>query len=256
MQKQIFNPALSQNGRPSPSLVRTYRRTTVYSLPVSSIPIALFVFLICIAAWSWTIIHPQLDATLWASAVSSSNDDGNLQGAVDPAKTLSPDADVLATNFAPQVLFWSADILKWAGDYHLDPNIIALVMQIESCGYSQAKSLAGAMGLFQVMPFHFSHEEDPYDPSINATRGLAYLARSLELADGRLDLALAGYNGGHQMIQKSPSLWPKETQRYVYWGVQIYDELGEYDSIPPTLREWLAAGGERLCKQAAVIQAD
>lgn len=165
-----------------------------------------------------------------------------------------PDVGSLSSNFSPQVLFWSDNILKWAHYYQLDPNIIALVMQIESCGYAQAHSHAGAMGLFQVMPFHFGHDEDPYDPSTNASRGLTYLARSLELANGRLDLALAGYNGGHLMIQNAPSLWPEETQRYVYWGVRIYNEIGEYDSIPPTLQEWLDAGGERLCKQAADSQ--
>jgi len=165
-----------------------------------------------------------------------------------------PDAGSLSSNFSPQVLFWSDDILKWAHDFQLDPNIIALVMQIESCGYAQAHSNAGAMGLFQVMPFHFGHDENPYDPSTNATRGLAYLARSLELANGRLDLALAGYNGGHLMIQNAPSLWPDETQRYVYWGVRIYSEIGKYESIPPTLQEWLDAGGEQLCKQATNAQ--
>ena len=244
MQRQLFNPALVENGRPSPPLTRNYRRATVYSLPVSSIPIALLVLLIFVSAWSWTIIHPNLAATLQSSGISPESNITNIE------------SEILASNFSPQVLVWSADILKWAQDYQLDPNVVALVMQIESCGYSQARSHAGAMGLFQVMPFHFGHDEDPYDPSTNANRGLSYLARSLELANGRLDLALAGYNGGHLMIEKDPSLWPEETQRYVYWGVQIFNELYKYNTIPPTLQEWLDSGGEYLCKRAADVQAE
>jgi soluble lytic murein transglycosylase-like protein len=244
MQRQLLKPALLENGRPSPPLTRTYRRATVYSLPVSSIPIALLIFLIFIVTWASTIIRPNLTAALQSSGNSAADDISNA------------DTEILSSNFSPQVLTWSADILKWAHDYQLDPNIIALVMQIESCGFSQAHSQAGAMGLFQVMPFHFGYDEDPYDPSTNANRGLAYLARSLELANGRLDLALAGYNGGHLMIDTDPSQWPDETQRYVYWGVQIYNELNEYKTIPPTLQEWLDRGGENLCKKAANAQTE
>ncbi len=254
MQRQIIHPAPSQYGRPSPSLTRTLRRTTVYSLPVSAIPIALMVLLIIIAAWSWSVIRPELNATFRESGDSSTMENGTLQTSAVISNVDIPDAGSLSSNFSPQVLFWSDDILKWAYDFQLDPNIIALVMQIESCGYTQAHSHAGAMGLFQVMPFHFGHDENPYDPSTNATRGLTYLARSLELANGRLDLALAGYNGGHLMIQNAPSLWPEETQRYVDWGVRIYNEIGKYDSMPPSLQEWLDAGGDQLCKQATDAQ--
>ena len=95
-------------------------------------------------------------------------------------------------------------------------------MQIESCGDPGARSGAGAQGLFQVMPFHFASGEAALDPETNARRGLGYLARSLELAGGRVDLALAGYNGGHSRISQSAELWPDETRRYVAWGSAIY----------------------------------
>jgi soluble lytic murein transglycosylase-like protein len=209
---------------------------------VSSIPIALLIFLLFITVWSWTIVRPHFTAAFHPSGSSSPDEVTHIEN------------EILAPNFSPQVLAWSTDILKWSEDYQLDPNIIALVMQIESCGYSQARSHAGAMGLFQVMPFHFGHDEDPYDPSTNANRGLSYLTRSLELADGRLDLALAGYNGGHLMIETDPSLWPEETQRYVYWGMQIFNELDEYNTTPPTLQDWLDRGGENLCRKAADAQ--
>jgi soluble lytic murein transglycosylase-like protein len=64
-------------------------------------------------------------------------------------------------------------------------------MQIESCGDPRARSRAGAMGLFQVMPYHFAGGDDPYNPDTNAVRGLAYLKRSLDTANGDPRLALA-----------------------------------------------------------------
>ena len=117
--------------------------------------------------------------------------------------------------FTPEVKHWAPDILRWSVQYDLPPALVATVMQIESCGHPSIHSNAGAAGLFQVMPFHFGAGEDPLEPETNAFRGLSYLARSLELADGDQALALAGYNGGHGQISRVPSLWPAETLRYV-----------------------------------------
>jgi soluble lytic murein transglycosylase-like protein len=112
------------------------------------------------------------------------------------------------------------------------------------------------MGLFQVMPFHFQLHEDPYNPQTNAKRGLTYLARGLELAGGRIDLALAGYNGGHSVIFKDSSEWPAETRRYVSWGMGILDDLASDAQQMPTLLAWLEAGGDGLCRQAARAQSE
>jgi soluble lytic murein transglycosylase-like protein len=128
-------------------------------------------------------------------------------------------------------------------------------MQIESCGDPRAQSSAGAQGLFQVMPFHFASGEVALDPETNARRGLAYLARSLELANGRIDLALAGYNGGHSLITQPPDFWPDETRRYVAWGSAIYADAAAGLAESPALEAWLQAGGARLCRTAAAHDA-
>jgi soluble lytic murein transglycosylase-like protein len=60
-----------------------------------------------------------------------------------PARPLSP-------VFRPEVQYWSGAIQTWATSTGLDPNLVATVMQIESCGDPLARSRAGAMGLFQV----------------------------------------------------------------------------------------------------------
>ncbi len=128
-------------------------------------------------------------------------------------------------------------------------------MQIESCGDPGAHSGAGAQGLFQVMPFHFSSGEAAFDPETNARRGLAYLAGSLRLAKGRVDLALAGFNGGHSRIAQSAELWPDETRRYVAWGSAIYADAASGRTDSPALNAWLDAGGARLCRAASAVDA-
>lgn len=134
-----------------------------------------------------------------------------------------PESGTLAPLFTPEVQRWSAQILAWAQAYHLDPNLIATVMQIESCGDPLARSASGALGLFQVMPFHFGARENPMDPETNARVGLSYLAEALRRANGDVAQALAGYNGGLSVIGR-PERWTAETRRYVYWGLGIYED--------------------------------
>lgn len=156
----------------------------------------------------------------------------------------------LAPLFTPEVQRWSAQIVAWARAFDLDPNLVATVMQIESCGDPEARSRSGALGLFQVMPFHFGAGEDPLDPETNARAGLAYLAEALRRAGGDIAQALAGYNGGHAVIGR-PDRWSAETRRYVYWGVGIYADARRGRADSARLREWLEAGGRSLCAQAA-----
>jgi hypothetical protein len=156
----------------------------------------------------------------------------------------------LSSVFTPEVRYWASRIQTWAAAAGLDVNMAATVMQIESCGDPRALSRAGAMGLFQVMPFHFTSSDDPYAPNTNALRGLDYLRRSLETAHGDARLAFAGYNGGIGVISRSESTWAAETKRYAYWGSGIYAETSSGASESQRLQEWLAAGGASLCRQA------
>lgn len=157
---------------------------------------------------------------------------------------------LLSPIFTPEVQYWADKIPAWAAAAGLDPNLIATIMQIESCGDPQARSRSGAMGLFQVMPYHFTPTDNPYDPNTNALRGLDYLRRSLETANGDPRLALAGYNGGIGVINLPESNWTEQTQKYAYWGSGIYAEATNGGNENARLQEWLNANGISLCKQA------
>ena len=157
----------------------------------------------------------------------------------------------LASFFSPSVKFWGASIEKWAAQWNLEPNLVATVMQIESCGDPEAISQAGATGLFQVMPFHFKTEEKQLDPATNAYRGLDFLKKSLDAAHGDVRLAMASYNGGMALITQDATLWPDETIQYVYWGNNIYQDAMQGVESSQTLNKWLLHNGWHLCLQAS-----
>jgi soluble lytic murein transglycosylase-like protein len=152
--------------------------------------------------------------------------------------------------FSPEIQYWGASIQGWAAAAGLDPNLVATVMQIESCGDPRALSRAGAMGLFQVMPYHFTASDGPYNPDTNAARGLAYLKRSLAAANGDARLALAGYNGGIGVIGRPESSWRLETQHYAYVGSGIYNDASSGATQSLRLQEWMGNGVKSMCRQA------
>ena len=167
------------------------------------------------------------------------------------ADDLPPAASAnLSTIFRIEILHWADSISSWAAASQLDPNLVATIMQIESCGDPRARSSAGAMGLFQVMPFHFYAIDDPYSPNTNAARGLAYLAKSLETAGGNARLAMAGYNGGIGLIGRAEWTWPAQTKRYVQYGGPIYEDARNGLISSTALNEWYEKYGVSLCRQA------
>ena len=164
--------------------------------------------------------------------------------------TTGPGSVQLSPIFTPEVQYWNASISRWAVASGLDPNLVAVIMQIESCGNPFARSSAGAAGLFQVMPYHFLPADNPTAPDTNAERGLDYLKRSLAASKNDVRLALACYNGGIGVISRGEWSWPAETIRYAYWGSGIYADALSGAASSSRLSEWLRAGGASLCNQA------
>src|SRR5215211_6601344 len=157
----------------------------------------------------------------------------------------------LSPIFTKEIQYWAKDIVRWANASSLDPNLVAVIMQIESCGDPRATSRSGAAGLFQVMPFHFHFGENPYNPETNALRGLDYLSRSLQTARGNARLAMAGYNGGIGVIARGEWSWAAETLRYVRYGAPIYEDASSGATSSSALEEWYEKYGASLCRQAS-----
>lgn len=157
----------------------------------------------------------------------------------------------LAPFYAASVLYWQDSIERWADEYDVNPNVIAIVMQIESCGDPEAVSSAGALGLMQVMPFHFSNGENMINPETNVRRGLNVFHECLsQFAGWDLGRALACYNGGPGVLERPYVNWPRETQSYYRWATGMWNEVVRNSGSSATLDDWMAAGGARLCQQA------
>ncbi len=112
-----------------------------------------------------------------------------------------------------------------AGRWRLDPELVRAVIEVESGYRPEAVSSKGAMGLMQLMPDtarDFS-VQDPFDPHQNVAAGTAYLRRVLDIFDGRLELALAGYNAGPEAVKQYGGVPPfGETRNYVERVMRIY----------------------------------
>ncbi len=182
------------------------------------------------------------------TTVDSSNEANSLGILV---KSSGSGSSSISPIFTDEVRYWESKIIEWADEHELDPNAVATIMQIESCGNPQAVSVAGARGLFQVMPFHFSGNEDMLDPDTNARRGLNFFNEQLRYTGGDELLSFAGYNGGYAASGGNYASWADETKRYYEWAKGIYGDAKSGSASSETLEAWLSAGGAAGCQRAA-----
>lgn len=102
--------------------------------------------------------------------------------------------------------------------YQVDEKLIWAIMEVESAFNPNAVSTAGACGLMQLMPATAVEMgvTDIFDPAQNIAGGVQYLARMLDLFNGNIDFALAGYNAGPENVKKYKGIPPfNETVNYV-----------------------------------------
>jgi soluble lytic murein transglycosylase-like protein len=98
----------------------------------------------------------------------------------------------------------------------VDPNLALAVAQAESSYDPNARSKAGAMGVFQLMPSTARSYgvTDPYDPAQNINAGVTMLADLNRQYNGDLPSILAAYNWGSGNLATGAAL-PTETQNYI-----------------------------------------
>lgn len=125
------------------------------------------------------------------------------------------------------------EIIKYADAYSIDPKLIVSVIKTESNFKRVAESHKGAMGLMQVMPFHFNKStENGKNISDNLRVGTRVLARCLNQSGGDIPIALAMYNAGEGAVKKYGGIPPyKETQGYITKVLGIYNNTFNY-SVP------------------------
>lgn len=101
----------------------------------------------------------------------------------------------------------------------VDPLLIYSIMHRESSFKRFALSNKGARGLMQLMPATAARlgVRDIFDPQQNIDGGVKYIRILLDMFDGDVRLALAGYNAGEGAVLKYGRSVPpyRETQEYV-----------------------------------------
>ena len=118
-----------------------------------------------------------------------------------------------------------AHIEQVSKKYHLDPNLIKIVVDVESKYNELAISRSGAMGLMQLMPLTFQDMgyDRPFDYRQNIEAGIKYLSIQIKSFKD-LNLALSAYNAGPGTVMALQAIpdFP-ETKNYVK------NILGRYD---------------------------
>lgn len=169
----------------------------------------------------------------------------------------------LAGFYSESVQYWEPKIYQWADENDLNPNIVAILMQIESCGHPYIGS-GFANGLFQVTPDNFNSlvnnrfqtsiglleaGTNQLNPDFNAAAGLyIFSIDCLLFANDDLEAAFACYNGGPRAV--NPDQRFQETQDYVVWSMGMWNEATQGNNTSNTLNRWLNSGGSLLCDAA------
>lgn len=128
-----------------------------------------------------------------------------------PAKPLTP-----VSTGKPEL---DAVVMEMAGKYGVDPRLIVEVMRQESGFNPYAVSPAGAKGLMQLIDGTAARmgTRNVFDVRQNVEGGVKYLRMLLDMFNGDVSLALAGYNAGEHRVIRSGYQVPNiaETRHYV-----------------------------------------
>jgi len=109
-------------------------------------------------------------------------------------------------------------ILAAAALHGVSVDLVKAVIAVESEFDPLAVSSKGARGLMQLMPFTAQRfgVSDSFDPRQNIFGGVQYLRFLLDMFQGDVALALAGYNAGENAVARFKGIPPfKETRSYV-----------------------------------------
>ena len=142
-----------------------------------------------------------------------------------------PYARLNSANFAKNRQKFSPTVDYAAERYNLPKSLLHAVITAESAYDPAAVSIAGAVGLMQLMPetarrYGVKNRKDPYE---NIHGGSRYLRDLLDMFNNDMTLALAAYNAGEGAVKKYGNKVPPfaETQNYVRKVQEYYRQYNK-----------------------------
>src|SRR5215831_8660840 len=120
-------------------------------------------------------------------------------------------------------------------NHGVDPSLVRAVIETESNFNRWAVSNKGALGLMQLIPSTGRRYgvRDFFDPQQNIDGGVRYLKFLLEKFNGNLDLSLAAYNAGENLVERLGRIPPiAETTTYVQRVRAIYKNKSAPVTVP------------------------
>lgn len=135
----------------------------------------------------------------------------------------------------PKKVAFDPIIEKYASQFQLDPQLVRSMITQESGFKTNAISPKGARGLMQLMPATAARlgVRNSFDPEENIRGGMQHMRNLLNMFDNDLELSLAAYNAGENLVQKIrrvPSY--RETRDYVASITTRYGKK-EHEPRPP-----------------------
>ncbi|MBL8386252.1 MAG: lytic transglycosylase domain-containing protein [Burkholderiales bacterium] len=130
---------------------------------------------------------------------------------------------------SPNVARFEGLVAEFARKNRLEPALVKAVIAVESAYEPAAVSPKGAVGLMQLIPGTAARYgvRRSTDPRENIEGGTRYLRDLIDMFNGDLRLALAGYNAGEGAVQRYGNAIPPfpETQAYVKLVMQFYEHF-------------------------------
>ena len=116
------------------TLIRSYGRRVrpLDPTPIAQNIIALFPLILAIVLAAMTAkILPRAKIKVLSAALQSKPPSTPLG----PSPASVYEEAALFTLLTPEVSVWKDNIMHWSKDYALPPSLVAIVMQLESCGF-------------------------------------------------------------------------------------------------------------------------
>lgn len=155
---------------------------------------------------------------LFSEIRSSTTKEGTIEYSNSAKKYAPKKNTIFQSQFMPL-------IERIASEEGVDPYLVKCLIKVESNFSADAVSVAGAMGLMQIMQdiARAYKVTNPFDPEENVKAGTRHLKELLNYFKNDVPLALAAYHAGIGRVKKNMAVPPiKSTVDYVKQIMSYY----------------------------------